>query len=158
MALKDFRTKVSKNPTEEKAVPKATTSNTYIDRGCHLSGKLRFSETVQIDGRIEGEIEGQETVIIGESGSIHASVTCESIVIFGEVEGDVEAKRMITLHKSARVIAQMQTAGIVIEEGAKFKGQILIGSDEGQIGPTKPSSSPQPVPKLPPQGVGSEKP
>jgi cytoskeletal protein CcmA (bactofilin family) len=145
MALKDFRSRAPKVEPEEKPVVGTTARpTTFIDKGCELSGKMCFSEPVQIDGRIDGEIEAEKAVIVGVSGSVQASIACESIVIFGEVQGDVDAKRVITIHKNARVNAQMRTAGIVVEEGAKFKGQILIGSEEENPTPAKPAPLTQP--------------
>ena len=81
-----------------------------------------------MDGRIDGQIEGENTVVIGETGRIHASVDSDSVVIYGTVEGDIIAKRKITLHKTAHVTGDMRTAGIVIEEGANVKGHIVIGA------------------------------
>lgn len=146
MAFKDFRNKAQQRDSGEKLPRQAATETTYIDEGCTLSGKLRFSETVRIDGEVEGELSCQETLIIGESSHIRAKIKCESAVVFGAIDGDVIAKRKITLHKSARVIGQMQTAGIVIEEGATFKGQILIGSDDAPAPVVRPESLPKPPP------------
>ena len=128
MAFKDFRRAERQDDVEEKAP--AEPQGTYIDQGCELSGKLRFDDSVRIDGRIEGEIDCAKTLTVGETARLDALIRCESIVVYGEIQGDVEAQRKITLHKSARVVGEMQTAGIVIEEGARFKGQIIIGSDD----------------------------
>ncbi len=126
MAFKEFRTRAERREatTAEPAKP----GTTYIDEGCELSGKLRFREAVRVDGRIDGQIEGENTVVIGETGRIHASVDSDSVVIYGTGEGDIIAKRKITLHKTAHVTGDMRTAGIVIEEGAKVKGHIVIGA------------------------------
>ena len=56
---------------------------------------------------------------------------------YGEefVVGDIRVARRTLLHKSARVEGEIQTAGIVVEEGARFKGCILIGRDEPRPAP-----------------------
>ncbi len=128
MAFKDFRTRAERREaaTEQPAKP----GTTYIDEGCELSGKLRFREAVRVDGRIDGQIEGEDTVVVGESGRIHATIDSDCVVIYGSVEGNISAKRKITLHKTAHVTGDMRTAGIVIEEGAKVKGHIVIGATD----------------------------
>jgi cytoskeletal protein CcmA (bactofilin family) len=133
MGLVDFRSKGNKHSEEEapQAVPQAESQpTTHLGRGCRLSGRLRFPSTVHIEGRVEGEIESLKAVIVGESARVRATVRSESVVIRGHVKGDVVAKRKITLHSSAHVNGDMRTAGIVVEEGAKVEGRIVIGSDE----------------------------
>ena len=53
-------------------------------------------------------------------------------MIRGEVRGDIEAVRTITFHKGAQVHGQMKASAIVIEEGAQFRGAIVIGGDAGE--------------------------
>jgi len=103
---------------------------TYIDEGCELVGQLRFRGGVRIDGRVEGEIRAAKQVVVGESGAILAGIEAESVEVFGTIEGDIQVKNQVTLHKTARVTGEIQTAGIVVEPGARFKGAILIGDDE----------------------------
>ena len=53
----------------------------------------------------------------------------DSILVSGEVKGNIVAKRKITLNRTARVTGDLATPGIVIEEGAKLEGKIVIGAD-----------------------------
>jgi len=101
-------------------------SATFIDAGCQLVGELKFSDDV----RIEGSIEGAKTVTVGEAGRIDAGIKAKSVVILGHAEGDIRVRRKVTLHKSVRVAGEIHTSGIVVEEGAKFRGTIVIGDDE----------------------------
>ena len=150
MGFKGRKDKDTRSPGRQQTDDRAPTVTTYIDQGCELSGNLRFSEPVQIDGRIDGDIQCRKAMVIGESGNVRSSVACESIVVYGGLHGEVEAKHMITIYKSAHVTAQIRAGSVVIEEGASFKGQIQIGpQDEGkaaakpapsQGSPRKPSS------------------
>jgi cytoskeletal protein CcmA (bactofilin family) len=105
-------------------------SETFIDRGCELVGELRFAEDVRIEGRIEGDIRAAKAVVVGEAGEIQANIEAETLEVFGVIEGDIRVARRATLHKSARVTGEIHTTGIVIEEGARFKGCIVIGADQ----------------------------
>ncbi len=104
------------------------TAMTYIDESCVLSGQLRFKDTVRIDGRVEGEIEGLSGVIIGKTGRIRATIQSDTVVVQGTVKGDIFARSKITLHDTARVVGDLRSARIIIEEGAQFTGRIAIGS------------------------------
>jgi len=123
-----------RNKTEQAEAPKgestATPSETFLDEGCALSGVLRFAEDVRIEGRVEGEVCAQKSVVVGGKAEIDASIEAESIEVYGTVLGDVRVARRTILHKTSHVEGEIHTAGIVIEEGARFKGRIVIGSDE----------------------------
>jgi cytoskeletal protein CcmA (bactofilin family) len=102
----------------------------FIDQGSEFEGKLSFRDTVRIDGRFRGEIASENTLIVGESGEIHATIRSNTVVVSGMVEGDIIAARKVVLHKTARVHGNLETPSLVVEEGAAMDGQIKMpGSD-----------------------------
>ncbi len=146
MALKDFigksetRIETGESPERSASVPRSVAPVTSVDVSTRLTGKIVCKETLRIDGRVKGEVRCEKTVIIGEQASVEANIDAESVIIFGEVKGDVAAKRKITLERTARMTGNLATPGIVIEEGAKLKGRIVIGGDE-------PTATKQPAPR-----------
>jgi cytoskeletal protein CcmA (bactofilin family) len=108
-------------------VPRTVAPATSIDATTQLTGKLRCKDTIRIDGRLKGELTCDKNVIIGEAAVIEASIQADEVIVFGQVKGDVNAKRKITLESTARVAGDLATPGIVIEEGAKLTGRIVIG-------------------------------
>jgi cytoskeletal protein CcmA (bactofilin family) len=104
----------------------------FIDQGSEFEGKLSFKDTVRIDGRFKGEIASENTLIVGESGEIEASIRSNTVVISGTVVGDVNAGRQIVLHKNAQVEGNLQTPSLVIEEGATLNGQITMTRADGK--------------------------
>ena len=125
--------------------------STFIEQGCEITGEMRFRESVRIEGRAEGEIRAGGVVIVGEPAEIQASIRAEAVIVHGTVDGDSRARRKITLLKTARVVGELQTAGIVIEEGARFKGCIVIGAEE-ETPVTTPIGVPAFVPERSPEG------
>ncbi len=113
-------------------VPRTVSPPTAVDAGTTISGKLRCRETLRIDGRVKGDVRCDKTVIIGEGGRVEATIQAESVVISGEVKGNVVARCKITLERTARVTGDLETPGIVIEEGAKLEGRIVIGAEAVQ--------------------------
>jgi cytoskeletal protein CcmA (bactofilin family) len=118
-------------------------AETFIDERCVLAGELCFGENVRIDGRVEGQIRAEKAVIVGEGAEIDATIDADVLEVYGRVVGDIRVTRGTTLHKTARVEGEIQTAGIVVEEGARFKGCIVIGpNDEPSESPKPPSNQP----------------
>mgnify|MGYP001820005591 CR=1 FL=1 len=120
----------------------------FIDQGSEFEGKLSFRDTVRIDGRFRGEIASENTLIVGESGEIQASIRSTTIVISGNVEGDVTAGQKVVLHKTARVNGNVETSCLVMEDGAIHNGQVKMGSPDAKqgTGPLKAISGGEPKP------------
>ncbi len=148
MALKDFMGRVEKSETDRVETTPRTASpairtvalSTSIDATTVISGKLRCGETIRIDGRMKGEIRCDKTVIIGQGAIVEASIRADAVVIAGDVKGDIVAKRKVTLESSGQVTGDLSTPGIVIEEGAKLEGRIVIGGEEGAAAQKQPAA------------------
>ncbi|MFQ5417776.1 MAG: polymer-forming cytoskeletal protein, partial [Myxococcota bacterium] len=81
----------------------------FIDQGSEFEGKLSFRDTVRIDGKFSGEIASENTLIVGESGEIEATIKSMTIAISGRVHGNVIADRKVVLHKSAVIEGDIET-------------------------------------------------
>jgi cytoskeletal protein CcmA (bactofilin family) len=115
----------------------------FIDQGSEFEGKLSFKDTVRIDGSFKGEISSDNTLIVGESGQIMATIHSVCVVISGLVEGDVHATEQIVLHKTAVVSGDLESPTVVMEEGAQLNGSVRMGKSAG--GAAK-SAQPPPQP------------
>ncbi len=134
-------------PAPSERPPRTVAPSTSIDSTSELKGTLRCKETLPIDGRVKGEIVCDKTVLIGEGGKVDASIVADEVLISGEVKGDITARRKISLDRTARVIGDLVTPGIVIEEGAKLEGRIVIGLEEKPAQESKPAERPRPEAK-----------
>ena len=106
-----------------------------IDQGSRCEGKLSFRDAVRIDGSFSGEISSKNTLVVGETGEIEASICSARVVVSGSVVGDVRASEQIVLHESARVEGNLSTPSLVMEPGAVLNGRI-------DMGPVAKSSAP----------------
>lgn len=106
--------------------PRASLS-AFIDQGSEFEGKLIFKDTVRIDGSFRGEIESKNTLIVGETGEIVATVRSREVIISGSVTGNIFATERLVLHKTARVEGDVEAASTAIEEGAVLNGKITMG-------------------------------
>lgn len=103
----------------------------FIDQGSEFEGKLSFKDTVRIDGTFSGEISSDNTLIVGESGQIMATIHSVCVVISGLVEGDIHASDQIVLHKTAVVNGDLDSPIVVMEEGAQLNGSVKMGGAAG---------------------------
>ena len=98
----------------------------FIDQGSEFEGKLSFKDTVRIDGTFRGEIASENTLVVGESGEIFATVRSRTVVIAGSVTGDVVASERLVLQKTARLEGDVQAGSLQMEDGAILNGRIAM--------------------------------
>lgn len=93
-----------------------------------VRGEIRSQEDLTIDGDVQGLVEAVgHRLTIGPNGNLQTQgVKAREVVVMGKMKGSVEATDKVYIRKDASLIGDVQTAGIVIEDGAYFKGGIDI--------------------------------
>jgi cytoskeletal protein CcmA (bactofilin family) len=104
---------------------------TLIDEGSEIEGKFSFSGSVMVNGRLRGEIIANELLVVGEKGTVNATIRAGFIQISGEVVGDVFANDRIELAGSSRVYGDVEAPVVIIDEGAVFKGHCRMTKSRG---------------------------
>jgi len=106
----------------------------FLGEGTHFKGVLSFAGAVRIDGHLEGEIVGDEVLIIGEPGQVNAEIEVGTLVVSGQVQGNVNAKQRVELLRPSRMTGTIRTPCLVVAEGAVFNGHCEMTSlDEGKV-------------------------
>jgi cytoskeletal protein CcmA (bactofilin family) len=96
--------------------------NAFLGPGSELEGKLHFTGSVRLDGRVTGQISSQGLLIIGPAGRIQADVQVDSIIICGEFRGEVTARERVEMRPPATVYGTVATPSLIIHEGVLFEG------------------------------------
>jgi cytoskeletal protein CcmA (bactofilin family) len=91
-----------------------------------IKGSVFSREALNLNGELEGSLELQNSLTIGPNGKVTADIKATEIIVSGNVKGNMEAIERIVLRKGAHLVGDVKTAGIVIEDGAFFKGGIDI--------------------------------
>jgi cytoskeletal protein CcmA (bactofilin family) len=96
---------------------------THINDGTEIDGKITFTGTVLLNGRVRGEITSTDTLVVGEKGVINATIRAGVVEVSGEVVGNITAADRIELHPSCRVYGDIEAPVVIIDEGALLEGQ-----------------------------------
>jgi cytoskeletal protein CcmA (bactofilin family) len=127
----------TKDPTNPATPSPATFSagQTVIGETMRLQGTLSSREEIVVNGEIEGQVDLDNRLTIGAKGKVNANVRAKEVIVAGSIKGNVDASERITLRAGANLVGDVKTAGIVIEDGAYFKGGIDINRPaKGQAG------------------------
>lgn len=96
----------------------------FVGKGVEFKGTIIYSGTVRIDGHLEGEIETDGVLVVGEEAVISAKVTAGTIICQGRLTGDVVAKEKIKLLSPAVMNGSVATPLLSMEEGVLFNGSM----------------------------------
>jgi cytoskeletal protein CcmA (bactofilin family) len=95
-----------------------------------IKGDISSADELQVNGEVEGRLDLQSRLTIGPKGKVDANIKATEVVVSGAIHGNVEAATRIVLRNGANLVGDVKTAGIVIEDGAYFKGGIDITRPE----------------------------
>jgi len=104
-----------------------------------IKGSIKFQKELLIDGKVEGEINSDGVLTIGENADIRGEIKTKSITVFGKVQGNITVGERCELKSKCTLQGDLKAARLVIEEGATF-----IGKSEVTSGMTAAKPAPRP--------------
>ena len=98
-----------------------------IGKSLVIKGEVTGSESLYIDGRVEGSINlAGNRVTVGRNGVVAANINAREIVVLGKVRGNLTASDRVDIRSDGSLTGDVVAARISIEDGAFFKGGIDI--------------------------------
>jgi len=105
----------------------SSTDPAAIGRSLVIKGEVTGSESLFIDGKVEGAINlPGNRVTIGRNGIVCANIFAREILVLGNVQGNCQATELIDIRSEGSLTGDAITARISIEDGAIFRGGIDI--------------------------------
>lgn len=100
-----------------------------IGKSILFKGELTGSEDLEVNGTVEGDVKlPDNTLTIGQTGLVKASISAKSILIVGKVKGDVTATERIELEASGIVEGDLRAPRLLVQEGAVMNGTVEMTS------------------------------
>jgi cytoskeletal protein CcmA (bactofilin family) len=93
-----------------------------------IKGSIKFQKELLIDGKVEGEINSDGVLTIGENADIRGEIKTKSITVFGKVHGNITVAERCELKSKCTLQGDLKAARLVIEEGATFIGKSEVTS------------------------------
>jgi cytoskeletal protein CcmA (bactofilin family) len=109
------------------ATTTTTADQATIGKSLVIKGEVTGSESLYIDGRVEGSINlSGNRVTVGRNGVVAANINAREIVVLGKVRGNLTASDRVDIRSDGSLTGDVVAARISIEDGAFFKGGIDI--------------------------------
>jgi cytoskeletal protein CcmA (bactofilin family) len=106
---------------------------TRLGSGTSLKGTLRFSQSVTIQGRFEGEIIATGFLYVEEHAEVHADIKAGSVIVAGEVRGNIHATDTLDMLATGRIYGNVKAARLRIADGVVFDGKCEMVKDSGSV-------------------------
>lgn len=124
------------NPPDRVAAAMQNTEQATISKGLHIKGDVSGTESLYVDGKVEGSINlPGNRITIGRNGQVAANVVAREVVILGKVRGNISATDRVDIRAEGALNGDVAAARISIEDGAFFKGGIDIRKVDAKANP-----------------------
>ena len=114
-------------PDFRAAAPKAKPAPSVLSSDLLVTGNLRTTGEIQIEGQVEGDIRAH-LLTVSEGATVKGEVMADDIVVNGRVIGRVRGLK-VRLTSTARVEGDIIHKIIAIESGAHFEGSVQRQDD-----------------------------
>ncbi len=102
-----------------------------IGRSVIIKGEVSGTESLYIDGRIEGTVNfADHRVTIGRNGIVAANITAREVVILGKVQGNIQCTDRLDIRSEGSLTGDVVTQRISVEDGAILKGSVQVRAVE----------------------------
>src|SRR5215472_18319640 len=127
-----------------------SSSKNILNSDVEVKGAIKFSGDLTFDGKLEGDINSDGTLNLGENAVVKGTIDVGSVVVRGKISGNIIAKDKIDLKAKTELFGDVRAAKLVIEEGVTFVGKTEVNPNKVSpsappargIEPAKPSAAP----------------
>ena len=106
--------------------------NTIIGKGSAISGNMKVNGFIRVDGDIDGSLETDGNVIVGENARIRGDLTAKSVIIGGIIKGNIKAAESVKVLAEAAVIGDIISRKVQVDGSAVIHGHCISIKDEAE--------------------------
>ena len=100
-----------------------------LSEGVKFEGKLSSEGNVRVDGEFDGELIINGNLTIGNKSKGKGAIKATNITCGGIIDGSVIASEKLILEATAKIEGDISAKILVINEGASFKGNSNMNSE-----------------------------
>jgi len=101
-----------------------------ISAGTVINGDLKTDGVIRLNGKLIGNIETSEKLVIGLQGYVQGDILCNQADIEGKMEGTIVVKQLLSLKSTANIQGDIETKQLLVEPGAIFTGTCKMSTHE----------------------------
>jgi cytoskeletal protein CcmA (bactofilin family) len=115
-----------------------------------VHGNVRGQGSLEILGRVDGDVQLTGDVSVGEGGAVRGNISAATISVSGAVQGDLRASAAVLVERGGRVLGDLAAPRIGIASGALVRGSVRTEGEPSlgaaRTAPAAPALRPPVVP------------
>ena len=112
---------------KNKKIEKENEIETVVGESIKVKGNFTGQGSVVVNGCVEGNVQSNDTVFVGEKAKIIGSVDADKAVINGKIVGNLKIKDRLELKSTANINGDIKCASLIVEKGLIFNGTCNMG-------------------------------
>lgn len=122
-------------PTERRKTSASSGGLSIVAKDLTIAGDLQAAGVIRVEGRVIGNVHAGDQVLLSEGAVVEGDVVTREAVIGGRVHGCITAEERVELQESAVVHGDITTQRLLIQEGGRVNGAILMERAGGGTSP-----------------------
>lgn len=107
--------------------------DTVLAEDINFQGTMKFSKSLMIKGKFEGQIDASGHLIIGTNAVVTATIKAGVITNYGQINGNVEGTERVELFNNAKLTGDIKTPELIIESGCTFNGNCTMSVEKKPV-------------------------
>src|SRR5512136_2354271 len=99
-----------------------TAAINLLSQGTEITGDIKSSGDIRIDGTLNGNLVTKGKVVIGSTGRVKGEVECKNSEVSGVIDGKISVTQLLNLKASSKINGTIVSGKLSIEPGAMFTG------------------------------------
>ncbi|MCK9182403.1 MAG: polymer-forming cytoskeletal protein [Fibrobacteraceae bacterium] len=105
---------------------------TQISRSMNIIGDFSGESDIRIAGKIKGNLVTSGDIVIENTGFLEGTIKTRNATVAGKINGDIECNEKLILEAKSLFVGNIKTKQLIIECGAKFKGNCEMPVDNSE--------------------------
>jgi len=103
--------------------------DTILGKDAKLTGEIKTSGLLRIEGNFQGDIECEKDLIITDGAKVEGKLRAKNAIIAGDYQGNVFLEGKLEIKNTGKVIGDIKVGTLVVEHGAFFDGKCEMNGD-----------------------------
>ena len=105
--------------------PAKGSAKVVIGHGVQITGEIKKSDEVQIDGEADVTMK-TDNLVVGVTGNCKGDIETHNADVWGEFDGDIKASGTLTIQEQGKVSGKIEYQNLQIKLGGRISGDIKL--------------------------------
>lgn len=101
-------------------------TQSVITSEVEIKGVVKSAGSVNMDGKLEGDLVCSGDGYVGKNGSIKGNISANAVSIEGTVNGTITAKDKIEMKSTANINGDIKSKRLSVEDGVTLVGKVDV--------------------------------